>query len=128
MTIFPALRYRDANRAVNWLESAFGLKPIFTVPGPDGTIAHAEMTDGKGVIMFGTGAANPDPAADPSTAQHTIYMYVDDVHAHAERARAAGAEITMEPTTMDYGATEYAAKDFEGNHWSFGTHLPKPDG
>ena len=44
--------------------------------------------------------------------------------AHAEIR--AGAEITMEPTDQDYGSRDFAARDLEGNEWSFGTYVPQP--
>ena len=51
-------------------------------------------------------------------------MYVDDADAHCERARAAGAVITVEPATQDYGEgywveRSYEARDLEGHHWWF---------
>jgi uncharacterized glyoxalase superfamily protein PhnB len=54
-----------------------------------------------------------------------LYVAVDDPDAHHERARAAGADIIMEPTNMDYGARNYIARDPEGHLWSFGTYWPR---
>jgi uncharacterized glyoxalase superfamily protein PhnB len=56
-----------------------------------------------------------------------IYVVVEDVEGHAERARAAGAEITIEPTKQDYGGSNYTCRDFEGNLWSFGSYNPWTD-
>ena len=53
-----------------------------------------------------------------------VYLVTDDVDAHCERARAAGAEITMEPRDTDYGSRDYLALDPEGNVWSVGTYRP----
>ena len=53
-----------------------------------------------------------------------VYVVVDDPDAHCERARAAGAAITTEVYDTDYGSREYAARDLEGNVWSFGTYRP----
>ncbi|ATB28355.1 aminotransferase [Melittangium boletus DSM 14713] len=53
-------------------------------------------------------------------------MYVADVDAHCARARAAGAAIVMEPYNTEYGSRNYAARDLEGNVWSFGTYRPAP--
>ena len=44
---------------------------------------------------------------------------VEDVEAHCERSRAAGADIVYGPTDMPYGVREYAARDSEGGLWSF---------
>ena len=49
-------------------------------------------------------------------------MVTDDVDAVYERARAAGAEIIAEPHDTDYGSHDFAARDPEGNRWSFGTY------
>jgi uncharacterized glyoxalase superfamily protein PhnB len=54
-----------------------------------------------------------------------VYVYVDDVDAHCERARAAGAEILREPEDQDYGARDYTARDPEGHIWSFGNYRPQ---
>jgi uncharacterized glyoxalase superfamily protein PhnB len=56
--------------------------------------------------------------------QGSIYMAVDDTEAHYQRARAAGAEIITELHDTDYGSRDYAARDPEGNVWSFGTYRP----
>lgn len=125
--IFPALRYADAAKALRWLHEAFGFEQVMSVPGEGDTVAHAEMRLGAGTIMFGSGKPEPSQSADPRDAPFTIYVAVQDPDAHCATARAAGAEITMELTDMDYGSREYAARDFEGNHWSFGTYQPVPE-
>jgi uncharacterized glyoxalase superfamily protein PhnB len=43
-----------------------------------------------------------------------------------ERAKAAGAEIIFEPQDQDYGSRDFAARDPEGNRWSFGTYRGEP--
>jgi uncharacterized glyoxalase superfamily protein PhnB len=58
----------------------------------------------------------------PKRADHynaLVHVYVDDVDAHFEQAKAAGAEIVMKPTDQEYGDRRYDAKDPEGNFWSF---------
>ena len=64
-----------------------------------------------------------------TNAGHTwVYVVIDDTDAHCQRARSAGAEIVMEPTDQDYGSRDYAARDPEGNIWSFGTYDPNASG
>lgn len=125
--IFPALRYRDANAAIEWLERAFGFQEKAVYRGEDGTVNHAELALGTGLVMLGQ--SRPDgwlggrtPDARASTA--SIYIVVADPDTHYERARAAGAEIVRELTDEDYGSREYSARDLEGNLWSFGTYDP----
>ena len=55
-------------------------------------------------------------------------MYVEDLDAHFERARAAGAEITSLPQDTDFGSREYHALDSEGHPWTFGLYLPDVSG
>ncbi len=123
--IVPYLNYRDVAAALDWLAKSFGFEQQLTMPGPDGAIMHAEMTLGAGRVMMGAasdeqGTASP---ADLPKVNQSLYVYVDDVDAHCAKARAAGAEITQEPTDMFWGDRMYAALDGEGHHWTFATHL-----
>jgi uncharacterized glyoxalase superfamily protein PhnB len=116
--MFPFMRFRDADAALDWLSRAFGFEEHALYRGDDGTIQHAEMALGPGIIMFGPG----DPASQG------VYVAVDDADAHYERAKAAGAEITRELEDTDYGSREYTARDPEGHVWSFGTYKPERGG
>ena len=69
-------------------------------------------------------AAKMKMAADVGGSTVGLYLIVDDVDAHAERARAAGAEIFLGPNAKDYGGRGYSARDPEGNAWSFGDYDP----
>jgi len=124
--IFPALRYRDANAAIEWLKEAFGFEENAVHRGNDGRVHHAELRLGTGIVMVGEqregGWMGGNADARASTA--SIYAVVDDPDAHCERARSAGAEVVRELTDMDYGSREYSARDLEGNLWSFGTYDP----
>jgi uncharacterized glyoxalase superfamily protein PhnB len=122
--IFPALRYDDGPAAIDWLEKAFGFERGLVVSEEDGAIAHAELRLGAGHIMMGSAKRQPDPANPWDTADHGIYVYVEDVDAHCARARAAGAEIVRELGDTPYGSREYSTRDLDGRLWSFGTYLP----
>jgi uncharacterized glyoxalase superfamily protein PhnB len=121
-TIFPGLRYRDAPAALEWLARAFGFEEVMVVPGEDGTIAHAEMRLGRGMIMLGS---DKDDRFGSRVGLGWIYVALDgDVDAHHDRAVAAGAEVLMELTSTDYGSRDYSVRDPEGNVWSFGSYRP----
>jgi uncharacterized glyoxalase superfamily protein PhnB len=120
-SIFPAFKYRDAGQAAEWLERAFGFARQALHEGPGGTVRHAEMRLGNGIVMFGSAAADTD---NPWAEADGVYVVVDDVDAHHARALAAGAEIVRPPNDTDYGAREYTARDLEGRLWSFGTYRP----
>jgi len=129
VTIVPTMRYRDAPKMLEWLCRAFGFERHFVVPGDGGTIAHAQLTYGNGMIMLGS-ARDDDwgtlvkPVADVGARTGAAYVVVSDVDAHCARARAAGAEIVRELENTPYGSREYAARDPEGQVWSFGTYDP----
>ena len=121
-TMYPTLSYRDAPAALKWLAEAFGFEEVEAHAGPDGTIAHAEMRFGGAIVMFGSPKTERQEAG---LGLGGIYVGgVEDVDAHHDRARAAGAEIVRELEDTDYGSREYGARDLEGNEWHFGTYDP----
>jgi uncharacterized glyoxalase superfamily protein PhnB len=118
--IIPTIRYQDAQGAIDFLERAFGLERREVNEDENGTIFHAELTFGRGMVMVGT--RKEGDRFD--TGRAVVYGIVDDPDAHHDRAKAAGASIVMELTDQPYGSREYAAEDPEGNVWSFGTYDP----
>jgi uncharacterized glyoxalase superfamily protein PhnB len=133
--IYPGLRYRDASAMIAWLCKAFGFRERVVYPGPDGTIAHAELVLGSGMIMLGSvrddayGAmvgAPIGPEADGAKGNgQAIYIAIDDPDALCARAEAAGAKILMGLTDTDYGSRDFICRDPEGYVWCFGTYWPK---
>ena len=51
-TVISYLRYRDAPVAIEWLCNTFGFEKHLVVPNVDGTIAHAQLSFGNGMIML----------------------------------------------------------------------------
>lgn len=128
LNIFPVLRYQDAARAIEWLCEAFGFDKHFVVPGPNNKVAHAELRLGNGFVMLGSTSEDDDNLAKVRVQikdAQGIYVYVEDVDAHYERARAAGARPAAAPRDTDYGAREYTVRDLEGHIWSFGSYRPE---
>ena len=75
--IFPILRYRDATAAMSWLARAFGFETRMEVPGPDGTVAHAELRLGAGTI--GVSSKTPPDGKNPwTTVDQGVYVSVDN--------------------------------------------------
>ncbi|MFD0904687.1 VOC family protein [Actinomadura sediminis] len=112
--ISPIVGYTDVEKALEWLEKAFGFEVKAVHRDDDGNIVHTEMRHGDGVFMLSGG--NPGKAAN--------YVVVTDPDAHHDRAKAAGAEIFRELADQDYGSRDYAARDLDGNEWYFGTYRP----
>src|SRR5438552_2172482 len=100
-TVVPCLRYRDAPAAIEWLCQVLGFEQHLVVPNPDGTIAHAQLSIGNGMIMlgsvrddaFGRLMKQPDEIGGAET--QSAYVVVADADVVYARAQAAGAEIVM---------------------------------
>ncbi len=123
-TVFPTLRYHDPKAAVAFLERAFGFERHAVHEGADGAVEHAELKHGDGMIMLGGVRDTAYGAVAPPPGSGATYVAVDDVDALHRRAAEAGAEIVIEPFDTDYGSRDFAARDPEGNLWSFGTYAP----
>jgi uncharacterized glyoxalase superfamily protein PhnB len=99
--VIPALQYQDARAAIEVLCRAFGFEKKAAYEGEGGSIAHAELTLGNGMVMLGSvkdteyGKLLVRPR-DAGGVTMSVYVIVDDVDAHFTRAKAAGAEITRE--------------------------------
>jgi uncharacterized glyoxalase superfamily protein PhnB len=124
-SIFPALRYRDARAAIDWLVGTCGFEPTMVVEGEDGTVAHAELKHGDDWVMLGSASEGSDARLPQPPGGSSVYVVVTDPDEHYDRAKAAGAEIVLELRDEDYGSREYTARDPEGNFWSFGTYRPE---
>jgi len=136
--ISAALFYDDAAKAIDWLCNAFGFEVRLKVEGEGGRIEHSELAFGEGLIMVAEAAAkaekfsyrrSPGQAGGANT--QNLMVYVDDVEAHCRRAREAGATITVELATHDYGEDywsdrSYECRDLGGHHWWFTERLRDP--
>jgi uncharacterized glyoxalase superfamily protein PhnB len=118
MYVIPALRYRDCPAAIEWLCQAFGFTKQAVYPNPDGTIAHAQLTLGQGMIMLGTATAPVQPS------DMGVCLVVKDADGVLTTAKAAGATVTMDIADMDYGGRAFSCHDLEGYVWHVGTYNP----
>ena len=129
-TIFPTLRYRDGQAAVDWLCKAFGFQVQRVVLDKSGSIAHAQLVHGNGMIMLGSATNNEfhtivkPPAETGGIGSQSAYIIVADVDDHYKMAVAAGAEIVIDIKEEDYGGLAYSCRDPEGHVWNFGSYDP----
>lgn len=129
-TIVPCLRYRDAPQAIDWLCSAFGFEKQLVVPGENGTIVHAQLKFGNGMVMLGSatdsefGKLMRQPDETEGRETQCAYIIVADCDAHYARARNAGATIIRDIQDEDYGGRGYTCRDPEGHIWNFGSYDP----
>jgi MerR family transcriptional regulator, thiopeptide resistance regulator len=121
--VIPVLTYQDIAAAHDFLVHAFGFESGGVHRNANGQALHGEVRAGDAMIwlhrvMTEHGLTSPQ-ASDVANAG--LFVYVDDVDAHYERARAAGARIDAEPVDQPYGQREYGAQDPEGHRWWFAT-------
>ena len=131
-TIVPCMRYRDAPAAIEWLCQTFGFEKHLVVPNEDGTIAHAQLSFGNGMIMLGSALKDetefgrlmkqPDEIGGGTT--QSVYAVVTDADAVYASAKSGGARIAMETRDEDYGGRGFSCHDLEGHLWNFGTYDP----
>ena len=131
--IVPFIGYEDAAAAIEWLERAFGFSEDRAARyEEDGVITHAELDVGGATVYVSTprGYASPLRIREESELARRAHdnpwvidghlVLVDDVEAHCERARGAGATIIREPEEPGIGQRIYSAEDLEGHRWMFG--------
>jgi uncharacterized glyoxalase superfamily protein PhnB len=131
--IVPFIGYEDAAGAIDWLERAFGFRERRDARSEeDGKITHAELELQGARIYLSTPPCYASPRtlqAESEAARRSYdnpwvidghFVEVDDVDAHHERARAAGATIIRELDEPGIGLRIYTAEDLEGHRWMFG--------
>lgn len=122
-SLTSALSYRDPKAALDWLEEAFGFERAMVITDDKGEIAHSEMRFRECLIMIGSEWSDDhrSPASLDGKNTQSVHVHMDeDIDAHCERARKAGAKIVQEPDTQFYGDRTYRAHDPEGHIWTFG--------
>jgi uncharacterized glyoxalase superfamily protein PhnB len=126
--IIPALRYRNAAAAIDWLCDAFGFERKMVVPGEGGRVAHAELTLGNGMIMLGDGKTEYgrlDRSAGHGRSGHARHLCRGGGCRRPLYAREGGrGGDRTRHKTQDYGGRDYTARDLEGHVWTFGTYDP----
>jgi len=121
--LISAICYRDPKAALKWLSDAFGFETVMLIEDSDGNLAHSEMRYEDAAVMVGNewSADHKSPASIGGKNTQTVHIHIkSDIDAHCERARAAGAEIIMEPENQFYGDRSYRCRDLEGHIWTVG--------
>ena len=122
--IIPQLSAFDVDGYIRFLEEAFGfvLKEYWRDPH-DPTHVNVEVELDGAVIGIGRAAAASPVSRDPAAPNIGLYVVVDDVDAHYERARGANAKVTMSLADQPWGHRMYGAVDPEGHEWGFASRL-----
>lgn len=126
--VFPAIRYQDAQKAIQWLcdNLGFSVKVIYA-DGED--VKHAQLTYENGLIMISSFSDNAYDKLLKGTSDlaktymQSTYIYVSDLESHHDRVREKDVEIVL-PLTHEEHGSGYTCRDPEGHLWSFGDYNP----
>lgn len=112
--VSPYLIVADADRALAFVKSAFGVDPIFVTRGDDGRIRHTEVRIDDTVVMLGEMPGGPE--------SH-VHVYVAEPEAVFARALAAGGTVVQELMQKGDGDRRGGIKDPTGTTWWLALHV-----
>jgi PhnB protein len=124
-SVTPYLTVRGGTQALEFYQQAFGATTLYTMPGPDGRLMHAEMRLGDSIVMLGDEFPEMGGKAPPSLGGVAggLMLYVEDVDALVERAVKAGAVVVMPVANQFWGDRYGKLRDPFGQEWSVATHI-----
>ena len=123
-SLTPYLVCKGAAKAIEFYAKAFGAEEVVRMPGPHGSIAHAEVRIGNSMLMLSDenkerGQLSPESIGGTPC---SIMLYADDVDAVFKRAVAAGSKAVMPPADMFWGDRMGNLVDPFGHKWAIATH------
>ena len=124
-TVTPSLIVRDAAQAIEFYKRAFGAEEVVRMPGPGGSIMHAEIRIGDSVVMLGEENAQWGTLSPLSTKGNpgSLHLYVDDADAAFARAVREGATVRMPLEDAFWGDRYGKVTDPFGHEWGIATRV-----
>ena len=125
--ITPFLVVEGATQALEFYAEAFGATERMRIPGPGGTVAHAEIEIGDSVVMLEDASpymgTKAPPAGGFDGSPAGLFLYVEDVDAVIDRAVKLGAKLERPATDQFYGDRDGHIIDPFGHSWTIATHV-----
>jgi len=118
-TVLPHIVYNDVVGAIAWLTRAFGFIEHYRYGDP---ISGAQMFVGDVHIMLSRARSGWASPAQIGHQTQSLTVFVEDVEAHFQKAKSAGAKIVEDLHETCYGELQYGVEDIEGHHWLFSKH------
>jgi PhnB protein len=124
-TVTPYLIVKGAAKAIEFYKKAFGAEELYRMPGPNGTVAHAELQLGNSRLMLAdespmSSGKAPQPGVGPPVG---FNVYVENVDVLAKRAQEAGATVERPVQNQFYGDRSGTFVDPFGHKWTISTHV-----
>jgi uncharacterized glyoxalase superfamily protein PhnB len=120
-TLLPHVIYGDVAEALAWLTKTFGFSEHYRYGDP-AEPSGAQMHLGNAWIMLRRAREDCASPAQLGYGTQSLTVFVEDVEAHFQRAKSAGAKIVEELHETEYGERQYGAVDLDGHHWLFSRH------
>jgi PhnB protein len=125
--VTPAVVVSGGVKALEFYAEVFGATERMRVPGPHGTIAHAEIELGDSIVMVDDASPEMGTKAPPSGgldgSPTSLYVYVEDVDATVDRAVQLGATLVRAPQDQFYGDRNAYVIDPFGHGWTVASHV-----
>ena len=118
-TVLPHVVYHNLEAAIAWLTSVFGFQEHYRYGNP---VAGVQMQLGDASIQIYRARPGYSSPAQLGAATQSLTVFVEEVEAHFDRSKSAGAKIVEELHETEYGELQYGAVDLEGHHWLFSRH------
>lgn len=117
--ILPHLIYQNLPVAIDWLTRTFGFNEHYRYGDP---ISGAQVRCGNAWIMVKQARPGESSPSQLGYGTQSLTIFVEDVEAHFESSRSAGATIVEELHETIYGELQYGVVDLDGHHWLFSCH------
>jgi uncharacterized glyoxalase superfamily protein PhnB len=121
-TLLPHVVYQDIAEAIVWLTKTFGFSEHYRYGEPGGPVSGAQMHLGNAWIMLKRARPGSASPAHLGYGTQSLSVFLEDVDAHFQKAKAAGAKIVEDLHETVYGERQYGAEDLAGHHWLFSRH------
>ena len=139
--MFPMFSVKSIEESMRFYTNVLGFLPGGAMPGPDGKLAHAEVTLGNVTIMFGRqDTSMMDPALAKTTwGTHTkngalgggFNLYVNlglgSIDQYYSRVRERGGKTLNEPDTKFWGDRLFNIADPDGYLLTFAETVAEMD-
>ncbi len=120
--LLPHVVYQNVPEAIAWLTIVFGFRERYRYGNTGGLVDGAQMHLGNAYIMVSGEHRGGGTPAKLGAYTQSLTVFVEDVDAHFQRAKSAGAKIVEDLNETCYGERQYGVEDLDGHHWLFSQH------
>ena len=124
-SLVVSITVKDAGAALDFYQKAFNAEPLFTLPMPDGSVAHADVKIGNTMVHLS--GEYPDwRALSPETiggSPNLLCIRDDEFETLFQQAIDNGAEVLVPLTDFPWGMRSGVIIDPFGHRWSIGKQV-----